>query len=40
MGTFVTLPETVAPVPNPVLWLNEPSQVDTSSITMMVYVGA
>jgi hypothetical protein len=38
VGTFVTLPETVAPVPNPVLWLNEPTQVDTSSITMMTYV--
>ncbi|MFC1781191.1 fibronectin type III domain-containing protein, partial [Planctomycetota bacterium] len=34
MGTFTTLPETISPIPDPVLWSTEPNQVDKSSITM------
>ncbi len=34
-GTFTTLPETVPPIPDPVVWVTRPDQVDTSSITMM-----
>jgi len=34
-GTFVTLPETVPPIPDPVVWQMKPDQIDTSSITMI-----
>lgn len=36
-GTFVTLQETVPPIPQPAAWVTEPVQVDTTSITMMAH---
>ncbi len=33
-GTFVTLTETVPPIPYPAIWSAEPDQVDTTTITM------
>jgi hypothetical protein len=36
-GTFVTLVETVPPIPHPAAWVTEPVQVDTTSITMMAH---
>jgi len=33
-GSFVTLPETVPPIPHPVIWITGPDQIDTSSIDM------
>jgi len=38
MGSFMTLPETVPPIPQPAIWLAEPDQIDTSSIGMMAEV--
>ncbi len=37
-GSFMTLPETVPPIPHPAIWLAEPDQIDTSSIAMMAEV--
>lgn len=34
-GSFVTLAETVPPIPHPVVWSFDPDQLDTSSIIMM-----
>jgi len=34
-GSFVTLTETVPPIPHPAVWLNEPDQINTTSIAMM-----
>jgi predicted outer membrane repeat protein len=34
-GTFVTLSETVPPIPHPAIWVSGPGQIDTTSIAMV-----